>query len=117
MIAMIAMIAAITTRTTMTEPRERPRALAATDGKLYAVAVIAAVYVIAWYEVSATSRPAERAPAAQRAVWLDQLASTERPSVAPPAGWQVASRDALVAAPPLVRAPASRPVRLRTRSS
>lgn len=81
----------------MIEPREQPRLLASTDGKLYAVAMIAVVYLIAWYEVSATPRPAAvSAPGAPRAVWIDQLPA---------------------AAPPPVRGPASRPVRVRTRSS
>lgn len=101
----------------MTEPREPPRRLAAADGKLYAVAVIAVVYLIAWYEVSAAPRPARRAPVAQRAVWIDQLPPAERPELISPAGWRIASRDERAAAPPLVRAPASRPVRVRTRSS
>jgi len=101
----------------MIEPRERPRLLAAADAKLYAVAVVAAVYLIAWYEISASPQPAVSVPAAPRAGWIDQLASTARPSVEPPAGWRVASQDELASAPPLARAPASRPIRMRTRSS
>ena len=99
----------------MIEPR-RPWLLAA-DAKLCAVAVIAVVYLVAWYEVAATPQPAVSVPAAPRAVWIDQLASTERAKIAPPAGWRVASRDEQAAAPALVRAPASRPIRVRTRSS
>jgi hypothetical protein len=102
----------------MTEPDETRRRLAAADGKLYAVAVVAVVYLIAWYEVSATPGPvAATAPAAPYAVWIDQLPAIERPTVVPPAGWRVASRDEQVVAPPVVRAPASRPLRVRTRSS
>lgn len=102
----------------MTEPRETPRPLASADGKLYAVAVIAVVYLIAWYEVSTTPPPAAvSVPSTPQAVWIDQLPATERPMVVPPAGWRVASRDEQAAAPPLVRAPASRPIRVRTRSS
>ena len=101
----------------MTEPRERPRLLASADGKLCAVAVIAVVYLIAWYEVSATPQPAVSVPATPRAVWIDQLASTERPKLAPPDGWRVASRHEQASAPPVVRVPASRAVRVRTRSS
>lgn len=101
----------------MTEPGEMRRRFAAADGKLYAVAVVAVVYLIAWYEVSTTPRPvAATAPAAPRAVWIDQLREAERPTVVPPAGWRVASRDEQVIAPPLARAPA-RPLRVRTRSS
>ena len=102
----------------MTEPREKPRPLASADGKLYSIAAIAIAYLVAWYEVSATAPPAAaRVPAPTRAVWIDQLSSTERPKVIPPDGWRLASRDEQAAAPPLVRAPASRPLRVRTRSS
>ena len=102
----------------MTEASEKPRLLASADGKLYAVAVIAVAYLIAWYEVSATPQPAAvPAPATHHAVWIDQLPSTERPKVIPPAGWRVASRAEQAAALPLVRAPASRSLRVRTRSS
>lgn len=100
----------------MTEPHPEPRLLASANGKLHAVAVIAVVYLIAWYEVSAAPAAAS-VPAAPRAVWIDQLPEAERPKIVPPAGWRVASRDEQAAAPPLVRAPASRPVRVRTRSS
>jgi len=102
----------------MTEPSGTPRRLASADAKLYAVAVIAVVYLIAWYEVSAKPRSATTpAPATPRAAWIDQLPSNDRPTVVPPAGWRVASRDEQVAPPPIVRAPASRPLRVRTRSS
>lgn len=102
----------------MTEPCAKPRSLASADGKLSAVAMIAVVYLIAWYEVSTTPPPAAvSVPATPRAVWIDQLPATERPMVVPPAGWRLASRDEQAATPPLVRAPASRPVRVRTRSS
>lgn len=101
----------------MTEQRDKPPPLAAADAKLYAVAVIAVVYLIAWYEVSATPPSAAAGvPTAPRAVWIGQLREAERPEVTPPAGWRVASRNE-PAAPALVRAPASRPVRVRTRSS
>lgn len=109
-----------TRRTTMTEPGEARRRLAALDGKLYAVAVVAVAYLIAWYEVSATPRPvAATAPSTPRAVWIDQLPEADRPAAVRPAGWRVASPDEQVVAPPLVRvpAPASRPLRVRTRSS
>lgn len=112
----------------MTEPGKTPRPLLSADGKLYAVAVIAIVYLIAWYGVSTVSPPPSAAaspatpavatvPAAPRAVWIDQLPAAERPNVAPPAGWRLAARNEQTAAPVLRRAPASRPVRVRTRSS
>ena len=102
----------------MTEPCATPRPVASADGKLSSVAVIAVVYLIAWYEVSTTPPPAAvSVPAPPRAVWIDQLPEAERPTVVPPAGWRVASRDEQAVAPPVVRAPASRPVRVRTRSS
>lgn len=98
----------------MTEPGQARR-LAAADGKLYAVAVVALVYLLAWYEVSATPRPV--ATTEPRPRWLGQLAEAERPAVAPPPGWRVASEAERVAAPRVVRAPASRSLRVRTRSS
>lgn len=111
----------------MTEPGKTPRPLLSADGKLYAVAVVAIVYLIAWYKVSTVSpqapaaaspaTPAATVPAAPRAVWIDQLPAAERPNVAPPAGWRLAARNEQTAAPVLRRAPASRPVRVRTRSS
>lgn len=102
----------------MIERRETPHSLAAVDWKLHAVAVIAVVYLIAWYEAATTPQRAPvSVPATPRAVWLDQLPLAERPPVAPPTGWRVASRDEQTATPALMRAPASRPVRMRTRSS
>ena len=83
-------------RMTMAEPDEMRRRHAAADGKLHAVAVIAVVYLIAWYEISTMPRPvATTAPATPRAVWIDQLPEAERPMAVPPAGWRVASHDDL----------------------
>ena len=102
----------------MIEPGETRRRIASADGKLFAVAMVAVVYLIAWYEVSSTPRPvAATAPAPPRAIWIDQLPEADPPPAVPPAGWRVASRDEQVIAPPLVRAPAARPLRVRTRSS
>ncbi len=66
-------------------------------------------------------------------VWLDELPIAARAAITPPAGWRVLSRDDLAApapvlapvptstitsAPPrVVRAPATRRLRVRTRSS
>lgn len=106
----------------MTEPADARRHLASADGKLYAVTVVAVAYLIAWYGVSAFPRPAAGAApdaprAVWRAVWIDRLPNAEQPTARPPAGWRVASRDEQRAAPPIERAPASRPLRARTRSS
>lgn len=110
----------------MTDARDRPRpALGPAEWKLYAVAAIAGVYLLAWRGVSRTAAPATAAAATgdasrPRAVWLEELPEAARPPLAPPPGWRVAARaEATRIAPPAapVRAPAARPLRVRTRSS
>jgi hypothetical protein len=95
--------------------------------RLYAVASLAAVYAVAWLLVWRSPGPAsDAAPApveaevAPPAVWLDELPPAQRPVLAVPAGWRLASRGERAGRaelPPVIRAPASRPLRLRTRSS
>jgi len=84
------------------------------EWRLYIVAAVAGVYVLAWSQITPTLRA--KAPAAQpRAVWLDDLPREQRPAVLPPAGWRVADRSQVVApVPRRVPAPSAR---IRTRSS
>lgn len=58
----------------------------------------------------------DRAPAP--AVWFDDLPLAQRPAVALPPGWRLAARsEPPTPAPRVAQSPASRPVRVRTRSS
>ena len=84
----------------------------AREWRLYAVAVLAGVYVLAWTRIAPQRRTAPALPAA---VWLDELPRERRPSVAPPAGWRVATPNAIDPVPR--RVPTAQPPRLRTRSS
>lgn len=94
----------------MTEARSGAR-----EWRLYLVAVVAGVYVLAWNQVR--PRPAADKPSpAVRAVWLDQLARDQRPVVAPPPGWRVAERTETIV-PAVRRVPTPHPARIRTRSS
>lgn len=99
-----------------------------TELRLYVVAVLAAVYVVAWRTIATPAKPApieeplpvaSTAAPARRTVWLDDLPAGQRPNVAVPPGWHVVSRTSRAPAPrvQLVRVPTSRPVRVRTRSS
>ena len=116
----------------MTDPSRHaaPRLrLGALELRLYLVAVLASVYVLTFRAVggghdASTSPAAPTAPhpvtSLPPAVWLDQLPVAQRPVVVPPPGWRIASRGEAAAAAPapvVVRAPASRPLRVRTRSS
>ena len=116
----------------MTErPRATPRlALGAVELRLYAAVVLAVTYLVAWRALTADGPPlaarssasgeatASTAPSAGAAIWLDDLPAAQRPAVVAPPGWQLASRAELAApAPRVVRAPAQRPLRVRTRSS
>ncbi len=93
----------------MTEPRSGAR-----EWRLYIVAVVAGVYVLAWSQI--VPKPQAAAPPPSRAVWLDELPSAERPAITPPAGWRVAGRGETIAPMPR-RVPAANPPRIRTRSS
>jgi len=94
--------------------------------RLYTVAVLAAVYVLAWRSMIGGAQPATTTAAATAplespaAVWLDEVPTSQRPLLKLPSGWRLASRDDTAVAAPapvVVRAPASRPLRVRTRSS
>lgn len=116
-------------RTNNTERKRGPARTSAFELRLYVVAILAAVYLVAWRTIAtpAKSVPIDEPPVptatalapAQRAVWLEDLPAAQRPQVAVPAGWHVVSRTTSAPAPrvQLVRVPASRPVRVRTRSS
>ncbi|HSD88936.1 MAG TPA: hypothetical protein VLB44_15520 [Kofleriaceae bacterium] len=126
-----------------TERTCEPPRTSAFELRLYVVAMLAAVYVVAW-RVIATPTPTPTnaapvdgapvpvvstpgpAPAAQpvhRTVWIDDLPAALRPQVVLPPGWHVVSRTSTASTPApqprvqLVRVPASRPLRVRTRSS
>lgn len=94
----------------MTEVRSGAR-----EWRLYLVAVVAGVYVLAWTQIRPKPEADKPIPAA-RTVWLDELSRDQRPVVAPPAGWRVAARGETIA-PTVRRAPAAHPARIRTRSS
>ena len=100
----------------MTEPRK----LGALEGRLYIIAVLAAVYVATWRVLDRPAPMAEREvqparPAPAHAVWLDDLPAEQRRPITAPPGWAIASRGAT--APQVVRVPVQRPRRVRTRSS
>lgn len=118
--------------TTMTEKPSRaaPRlALSALELRLYAVAVLAAVYLVAWRAIAGGGSPssvapvaavAQAVPGAPTTVWLDDLPPAQRPALALPTGWRLASRGEPAVAttmPRVVRVPTPRALRVRTRSS
>ncbi|HEY0993956.1 MAG TPA: hypothetical protein VGD80_43165 [Kofleriaceae bacterium] len=121
-----------TTRGTMTDQPSRvaPRlALSPLELRLYAVAVLAAVYLVAWRAiagggssnaVTGAAAAAQGASGARTTVWLDELPPAQRPPLALPTGWRLASRGEPAVATTLPRvasAPTPRALRVRTRSS
>lgn len=127
------------TRMIMTTTIERPgasptRATGAPHPKLSLIALLASVYVFAWWAfgVRVPARSAEPLaiapgpePRAQRpvATWYQDLPPSARPPVQLPAGWHIAGgatasfAPAGRAAPVPVRVSPARPARIRTRSS
>lgn len=103
----------------MTDPRPTSP-ISALELRLYLVTFLAVVYTISWSAIdppAATSAElSARDPEPQRFVWIDALPPPQRPAVALPAGWQLASEPAVTPAPRVVRAPERVP-RVRTRSS
>jgi hypothetical protein len=104
--------------------RAAPRlALSPLELRLYAVAVLAAVYLVAWRAIAggdSSNAAAQATSGAPTTVWLDDLPPAQRPSLALPAGWRLASRGAPAVAttmPRVVRVPTPRALRVRTRSS
>jgi hypothetical protein len=118
-------------KTTMTTEhrqanREAMRRTSPVELRLYAAAFLAAVYTITWRAIGGHAQAAEPAVATahttsepQRFVWIDNLPPTMRPTIALPAGWQLASESRSASAQParVVRAPNRRVPRVRTRSS
>jgi len=116
----------------MTERPPGGRRLTVVEWRLYVVAALAAIYALVWRAIdqpAASGGDLARAPAkgpappAPATVWLDELPVAQRPAIAAPAGWTVIDRGATPAPPApverprIVRASASRPLRVRTRSS
>ena len=96
----------------MTEKRGTAR-----EWRLYAVAIVAGVYVLAWSRITPkSSGEILGSVPSPRTVWLDQLPAAHRPVLAPPAGWRIADRSEVIAPIPR-RVPSSQPARIRTRSS
>jgi hypothetical protein len=96
----------------MTERRGTAR-----EWRLYAVAIVASVYVLAWSRI--TPKPSGeplRAVTSPTTVWLDELRPAGRPVLTPPPGWRVVERSEVIAPIPR-RVPSSQPPRIRTRSS
>lgn len=94
----------------MTEPRSGAR-----EWRLYIIAAIAGVYVLAWSRIAPAPHTQVAEPTT-RSIWLDELPRADRPLVSPPAGWRVVDRRD-VATPIPRRVPPPRTVRVRTRSS
>ncbi len=113
-----------------TDPATHRHRLTVFEWRLYLVAALATIYALVWRAIDrpATAgaggarEPAE-VPAAPATVWLDELPLAQRPMITAPAGWTVIDRGASpapvapTARPRVVRAPESRPRRVRTRSS
>lgn len=114
-----------TKATAMTEAGPK---LSAAEWRLYIVAALAVLYVGAWRALDRPPQPrSHTAPpsSAPRAVWLEDIATDQRPALAVPAGWVVATRGAgarvepATALQPARARPVrvTRPLRVRTRSS
>jgi hypothetical protein len=118
--------------TTMTTERRPPNRAAphlrvsSLELRLYVAALFAVVYTISWRVIGGHAAATEPAIAAvptthepRPVVWIDDLPSSMRPAVVLPAGWELASEPQTSATPParIVRVPARRVPRVRTRSS
>ncbi len=119
--------------TTTRRPRVSPgRAIGVPNLRLYLIAFLASVYVLAWWTFGARASaraaeipridPAPEPRARQQAAtWYQDLPPSVRPAVQLPAGWSIAERSTASPAPRSVtvpvRASAARPGRIRTRSS
>lgn len=100
------------------------------EGRLYIVALLASGYLITWGAIEATNTPSRSvmapspisnlAGARPSYIWLDDVVREHRPVISLPPGWQLAShleRATTAPVPRVTRIPASRPMRVRTRSS
>ena len=121
--------------TTTERPRSSPlRTIGASNLRLNLLALLAIVYVVAWWMFgvrapvrSAVLPPLQAAPESSRqpqlATWYQDLPPSERPVVELPAGWRLADRTprssgtSVRQVPVPVRVSPTRPGRIRTRSS
>lgn len=98
------------------------------EWRLVLTTALATTYLAAWFAFGNTlparapSAPAERRGSAASlvapsTVWLDELPQGQRPAVALPPGWRIASSAESAAAPRVTPAAAGRATRVRTRSS
>ena len=106
--------------------REPRIGMSSLEVRLYLTALLAAIYTISWRAIGGHAQPpapaiaTAPAPSAPRhVVWLDSVPSLTRPAITLPAGWRLASEPQRSAAQParVIRAPARRVPRVRTRSS
>ena len=112
-------------------PPARPPVLmlSGLEWRLLLTSVLASTYLVVWLALSRSLPPEAQATAppiarqgtrverGQGPVWLSDLLLSRRPVVTLPAGWTHAAPPTRAARPRMVRAPATRPVRVRTRSS
>ena len=115
----------------MTNERRQPKrglraAVSPLELRLYLVALLGVVYTISWRAIGGQAPATESQGATtatsepKRMVWIDNLPPDMRPTIALPAGWQrETDPHASAAVPParVVRVPARRAPRVRTRSS
>lgn len=98
------------------------------EWRLVLTTALATTYLAAWFAFGSTlparvppktaePRGAGAALDPASTVWLEELPQGQRPAVALPPGWRVASRDESAAAPRVARVAAGRAPRVRTRSS
>jgi hypothetical protein len=98
------------------------------EWRLTLTAALATVYLAAWLAFGSILPARVVAPAGERrgarvslapasTVWLDDLPPGQRPAVTLPPGWRLASSGDAAPAPRVVRVPAGRAPRVRTRSS
>ena len=109
----------------MSEPKPPPRiSISGLEARLYLVATLAAGYLVTWHAIapsgSVTAPIGDAARASSPVVWLDDVPIGERPELSLPPGWRLVVRGEPTTAAPsprVARVPASRPQRVRTRSS
>lgn len=109
-----------------TKPTREPPRISITplEGRLYIVALLAAGYLVTWRVItpstSVTAPIVDAARLQPPVVWLDDIPSSQRPALTLPPSWRLVSRGeptTTAPSPRVTRAPASRPLRVRTRSS
>ncbi len=109
-----------------TKPARLPPRILITplEGRLYIVALLAAGYLVTWRAItptaSVTASTVDVARVPSPVVWLDDVPIEERPALPLPPSWRLVVRGdptATAHSPRVTRVPASRPLRVRTRSS